>query len=361
MTEPGPSWGARAVDLVVDHGRLPDGVLRTAIRLMLWLRLRAMHRGGVEARSRRKGELVRSLRTAPVAIEAAQANEQHYEVPTEFFSLMLGPHLKYSSAWYPAGVDGLQHAEESMLRLTCERAELRDGQEILELGCGWGSLTLWMAQRYPAARITAVSNSTTQRRHIELQARLRGLPNVTVLTGDVDRLGIDAHTDEVHPDRFDRVVSVEMFEHVRNHTALTRRVATWLRPGGKMFIHVFAHRAEGYAFEVGSTGDWMARHFFTGGLMPSDDLLLHTVSGLEPEDHWVLSGQHYARTLRAWLERVDHNRDEILAVFAQVHGRRGARVQLRRWRLFLLACAELFAFRGGDEWHVSHYRFVRRD
>jgi cyclopropane-fatty-acyl-phospholipid synthase len=351
--------GARAVDAVVDLGVLPDPVLRGVIRLLLWLRLRSIRRGGVEAQAERKRALIASLRTSPVAIDTSQANEQHYEVPTELFELMLGPHLKYSSAWFPIGVTDLRHAEESMLRLTCERAELADGQDILELGCGWGSLTLWMAEHYPRASITAVSNSATQRAHIERQARARQLTNVTVLTCDVNRLGVDAFTDIVVPGAFDRVVSIEMFEHVRNHATLTERISSWLRPDGKLFVHVFAHRSDAYAFEVGSATDWMARHFFTGGLMPSDDLLLQTVRGLRVEDHWVVSGTHYARTLHAWLDRLDRHRDRILARFAEDHGARGARAQLRRWRVFTIACEELFAFGRGNEWHVSHYRFVR--
>lgn len=353
--------GARILDVVVDHGLLPDPALRGAIRLLLWLRLRATRRGGIEAQATRKRELIRSLQSSPVAIGTDEANNQHYEVPTELFELMLGPHLKYSSGWYPPGVTGLRHAEESMLQLTCERAQLEDGQDILELGCGWGSLTLWMAERYPGARITAVSNSATQRTSILQHAQQRGLDNVNVLTADVNQLGVDSHTDVVGPESFDRVVSIEMFEHVRNHGALTRRIATWLRPGGKLFIHVFAHRSDAYAFDVGSATDWMARHFFTGGLMPSDDLLLHTVRDLQVDDHWIISGTHYARTLASWLERLDQNRDRILECFSRDHGRRQARVQWRRWRVFTIACEELFAFRGGDEWHVAHYRFMRPD
>lgn len=350
---------ARLTDAVIDRGVLADPLLRAAIRRMLRRRLAALTGGDVEVRSQRKRELLRGLSASPLAIEVDQANEQHYEVPTELFELMLGPHLKYSSGFWPDGVRTLQQAEEAMLRLTCDRAELTDGQDVLELGCGWGSLTLWMAQRYPTSRITAVSNSASQRAYIEEQAVLRGLGNVRVLTCDVNALGVSAYPDVVAAGRFDRVVSVEMFEHVRNHRLLTERIATWLRPGGKLFVHVFAHRSDPYPFDTGTSGDWMARHFFTGGLMPSDDLLLHAVRDLAVEDHWVLSGTHYARTLRAWLDRLDARRDRAVELLGEAYGPEAATAWFHRWRVFDIACEELFAHGGGDEWHVSHYRFVR--
>jgi cyclopropane-fatty-acyl-phospholipid synthase len=354
-----PPLGARLVDATIDRGVLPDPVLRTAIRRLLARRKRDITAGSVEERSRRKRELLHELAEAPLAIHTDEANEQHYEVPTELFELMLGPHLKYSSGYWPAGVSTLAGAEEAMLRLTADHAELADGQDVLELGCGWGSLTLWMAERFPASRITAVSNSATQREHIEKQAAERGLHNVRVLTCDVNRLGVEAHADVVTPSSFDRVVSVEMFEHVRNHRVLTERIATWLRPGGKLFVHVFAHRSDPYPFDTGGNADWMARHFFTGGLMPSDDLLLHSVRDLAIEDHWVLSGTHYARTLRAWLDRLDAHRERATSLLSDTYGQRAGRAWFHRWRVFDIACEELFASAGGDEWHVSHYRFTR--
>jgi cyclopropane-fatty-acyl-phospholipid synthase len=351
--------GARLTDAVIDRGLLPDRLLRAAIRRMLRARREAITAGGAEARSARKRALLRELGESPLALHTDEANEQHYEVPTELFELMLGPHLKYSSGHWPEGVRTLQQAEEAMLRLTCEHAELTDGQDVLELGCGWGSLTLWMAERYPASRITAVSNSTTQREHIEKQAALRGLGNVRVLTCDVNALGVSAHRDVATDASFDRVVSVEMFEHVRNHRQLTSRIATWLRPGGKLFVHVFAHRSDPYPFDTGGSGDWMARHFFTGGLMPSDDLLLHAVRDLAVDDHWVISGTHYARTLRAWVDNLDADRARAVQLLGETYGARAASAWFNRWRVFDIACEELFAFDGGDEWHVSHYRFAR--
>lgn len=361
------SLSARAVDMVIDRGLLGDRSLRRSIRALLRRRSATITAGSIEERDARKRALVASLATSPVALDTDEANEQHYEVPTALFELMLGPHLKYSSGYWTDEVATLAQAEEAMLRLTCERAELRDGQDVLELGCGWGSLTLWMAAQYPASRITAVSNSATQRQHIEAQARRRGLTNVTVLTADVTVLGSGAgpdggpgrYAEHIRPEAFDRVVSVEMFEHVRNHRVLTRRIATWLRPGGKLFVHVFAHVTDPYPFETGSNADWMARHFFTGGLMPSHDLLLLSVDGLAVEDRWAVSGLHYARSLGAWLANLDQHRERALEILAQHPSGTPPIVALRRWRVFTIACEELFAFRGGDEWIVSHLRFVR--
>jgi cyclopropane-fatty-acyl-phospholipid synthase len=355
------------VDRVVDRGVLGDRLLRLAIRGLLWRRRRAITSGDVEARSARRRELLASLEVAPVAVATDEANAQHYEVPTELFERMLGPHLKYSCAWYPpdergrtaAGASDLGDAEAAMLALTCERAELADGQDVLELGCGWGSLSLWMAEHYPSSRITVVSNSATQRAHIEARAKERGLTNLRILTCDVNRLGVDAYADVVSADTFDRVVSVEMFEHVRNHGQLTSRISSWLRPGGKLFVHVFCHATDPYPFETGSRGDWMARHFFTGGIMPSADLLLHSVERLAIEDQWAVSGRHYARTLGAWLARLDADREGIVAVLARTYGADAAMMWWRRWRTFTIACQELFAARDGDEWYVSHYRFTR--
>jgi cyclopropane-fatty-acyl-phospholipid synthase len=349
--------GARLVDAAVDHGVLPDPLLRLAIRRLLRRRAASLRAGGVEKRAERKRRLIADLDASPVALSTREANEQHYEVPTEFFQLMLGPRLKYSSAYWHDGVADLGTAEEAMLELTCERAAISDGQDVLDLGCGWGSLSLHIARRHPASRVVAVSNSSTQRTHIEKAAAEEGLDNVVVLTADVNDLGVGAYPEHVHPGAFDRVVSVEMFEHVRNHARLTERIATWLRPGGLLFVHVFAHHTDAYPFETGSSADWMARHFFTDGLMPSHDLLPLLVRGLEHVDHWAVSGRHYARTLRAWLDRLDDDRARAQQLLADAGGRAHAAARIRRWRVFTIACEELFAYDGGDEWHVSHHLF----
>ena len=320
------------VERLIASGRVPDTVLRAGIRAACASRLRRERRGGEQA----KHAFAERLRASPIAEQVEKANEQHYEVPPAFFRLVLGPRLKYSACLWPEGAETLRDAEEAMLALTCERAGVEDGMTLLDLGCGWGSLTGWLSERYPSSRIVAVSNSRPQREHIE---SLR-LPNVRVLTADVRRLRLD--------ERFDRILSVEMLEHMRNYEALLARIASWLEPDGRFFCHVFSHRRFAYAYEDG----WMARRFFTGGTMPSDDLLPRFDRDLELEAHWRVPGLHYARTAEAWLARLDANRTEVEALV----GRAGA----AEWRVFFLACAELWGYRGGREWLVSHYRFAKR-
>jgi cyclopropane-fatty-acyl-phospholipid synthase len=280
------------------------------------------------------------------------ANRQHYEVPPDFFQLVLGRHLKYSGCWWPAGVRGLDAAEEAMLALYGRRAELADGLQILELGCGWGALTLWMAARFPRSRITAVSNSAPQGRFIRERAAARGLANIEIVTADMNDFATGR--------RFDRVVSVEMFEHMRNWPLLLERIHGWLTPGGRLFIHIFTHRRYAYAFEADGADNWMGRYFFSGGMMPSDDLLLYCQEHLVVEDHWRVDGRHYRKTAEAWLANMDGRREEILPVLARVYGVREAARWFQRWRIFFMACAELWGFRKGQEWLVSHYRMRRR-
>ena len=339
------------IDGLVDAGRLPDPVLRAAIRSLLRARRSVVGPDG--------DELAEELFAGPVTVAVDAANSQHYEVPAELFQLMLGPRLKYSAAWWPEGVGTLAEAEEAMLELTCRRAGIRDGQDILELGCGGGSLTLFLAERFPAARIVAVSNSSTQREHILARAQERGFGNVVVLTGDVGDLGVGTHADVVGPERFDRVISVEMFEHVRNHRELGRRIARWLRPGGELFVHVFAHRSRPYLFEIGGGGDWMARHFFTGGMMPSEEWIPNAIDALEHRQTWRFDGRHYARTLAAWRLQLEEEREATLAVLARGTTPAEAQRRWNRWRTFLIACEELFAARGGREWGVVHHRMSR--
>lgn len=336
---------------LAERGLVPDALLRLGIRRMCADRLRAERAGGVAAQAERQAQLIESLRHSAVAIHTAAANAQHYELPPAFFVHCLGPRLKYSCCYYPRGGETLAEAEEAMLALYGERAELADGQRILELGCGWGSLTLWMAERYPHARITAVSNSHSQRRHIQAECRRRGFDNVRVLTDDVNTLVLGAG-------QFDRCVSIEMFEHLRNYPVLMERIANWLMPGGKLFVHIFTHRELAYPFETTGADNWMGRHFFTGGLMPAADTLLHFQQDLAIERHWLLDGRHYEKTANHWLQRQDSQRDAVLDILHAAYPGH-ARLWFQRWRMFWMACAELFGYAGGQEWPVAHYRFVR--
>jgi cyclopropane-fatty-acyl-phospholipid synthase len=326
---------------LAERGLLPLPALRMGVRRLLRARLQEME-GGPSPQ-----EFVEAVEEGPIAVETDAANSQHYEVPTELFELALGPRLKYSGAYWPTGIERLADAEVAMLRLTAERAQLEDGQDILELGCGWGSLTLHMARTFPHARITAVSNSASQRRHIEARAPA----NVRVLTADMRTFQPEG--------RFDRVVSVEMFEHMRNLPELFRRISTWMAPEGKLFAHVFCHRAHSYLFGTEAHDDWMGRYFFTGGMMPSYDLLPSLDRQLGLEERWAVNGKHYARTARAWRENIEAERATVMSVLTRAYGADAAR-WFHRWRLFFLACEELFGYRSGSEWLVGHYRFARR-
>ena len=338
---------------LAENGKLPDALIRHGIRRLCRQRLVDEGERDCEAADGRYRALIESLKLSPVAIETRAANEQHYELSTEFFKLCLGRRMKYSSAYYPTGHETLDQAEEIMLGMYGERAGLEDGQSILELGCGWGSLTLWMAEHYPNASITAVSNSATQRQHIEAQCRERGLANVNVLTCDVNVLAFD-------DSRFDRCVSIEMFEHMRNYRTLLASIGRWLKPDGKLFVHIFAHRFLMYPFETEGEDNWMGRHFFTGGLMPSADTLLHFADDLALERRWLVPGRHYEQTANHWLANQDANASTALAILETAYGKEQAPLWAQRWRMFWMACAELFGYDGGNQWLVAHYRFSNK-
>jgi len=336
---------------LAERGLVPDALLRAGIRRMCAQRLRDEHADDPDAAARRNAALIAELRQSPVAIHTDAANRQHYELPPAFFHACLGPRLKYSSCFYPTGNETLAQAEDAMLALYGERAQLADGQDILELGCGWGSLTLWMAEHYPNARITAVSNSRPQREFIEARCRERGFANVRVLTCDVNRLELPA-------EGFDRCVSVEMFEHMRNYATLLSRIGSWLRADGKLFVHIFCHRTLLYPFETAGEDNWMGRHFFTGGLMPAADTLLWFQDALRIDDRWLLDGTHYERTANHWLREQDSRREQVMAILREAYGD-AASLWYQRWRMFWMACAELFGYDHGREWMVAHYRFTK--
>lgn len=339
----------RAIDWT-EQGLVPDSVIRHGIRRLLKARLKSLG-GGVERHARTLARFIADMDEQVIAPVPHKANEQHYELPAPFFSAVLGARLKYSCCYWPEGVKDLDEAEREALRITCERAGLADGMDILELGCGWGALTLWMAERFPASRIVAVSNSLAQRCFIQEQAERSGFGNIEVVTCDMN--------DFATLKRFDRVVSVEMFEHMRNYRLLFARVADWLKPSGKFFLHIFCHRAVPYAFVDLGPSDWMSRHFFTGGMMPSDDLPLHFQEHMHLRQHWRWDGRHYRDTANAWLDNMDQRRDQLLPVLESVYGAHATQQWWMRWRMFFMACAEMFGYDDGQQWWVSHYLFEK--
>lgn len=332
----------------MERGLTPTFLIRFGIRNLLRQRLEACKQDQL---SGAMDQFLESLNSGPIAKVPEKANEQHYELPPEFFQFILGPHRKYSSLYYERPDVSLQEAEEAMLQLTCERADLQDGQEILELGCGWGSLTLWMAKHYPHSRITAVSNSTPQRLEIEKLAHQQKLNNVQVITADMN----DFQTEK----QYDRIVSVEMFEHMHNYRELMKRIATWLKPTGKLFVHIFCHREYAYPFTTENASDWMGKYFFSGGLMPSERLPERYTTELRLTQHWRVNGQHYAFSARDWIKQMDQNQTELLRILEDHYGKNEAKRWFIRWRVFFLACEELFGYHSGEEWYVSHLLFEK--
>ncbi len=325
---------------------LPDAVIRTSVSALCARTATRLAANDAETDAR----FAREMAKRAIAEDTEAANTQHYEVPAAFFALALGPNRKYSSCFYNNAGSTLQEAEEEALRQTVEHANLADGQAILELGCGWGSLSLWMARQFPKSSIVAVSNSNSQREYIEAQVVARKLTNLKIVTQDMNVF---------EPGKtFNRIVSVEMFEHMMNWRELLTRAREWLKPDGRLFMHIFTHRTGTYLFDRSDREDWIAQHFFTGGVMPSHHLVRQYADLFTVEKEWRWSGTHYERTANDWLVNFDRHRDQIEQIFQPVYGR-DTRLWMRRWRWFFLATAGLFGHSDGDEWGVSHYRLKR--
>jgi cyclopropane-fatty-acyl-phospholipid synthase len=339
VTEKAVNW--------TELGLVPDPVIRAGIRRLLESKRREIHSGDIEFAASAVNQFVAHMNQSPIAFVPEVANEQHYEVPAAFFRRVMGENLKYSCCYWPNGVSTLSEAEAAALNITVQRAGIEDGMSVLDLGCGWGSLSFWIARNFPNTSITAITNSRSQRDFIAREAEKRLLGNIDVIVCDMN----DFTTDR----QFDRVVSVEMFEHMRNWRDLFERISDWLAPDGKFFMHVFCHRSTPYEFVDKGPTDWMSRHFFTGGMMPSADLPLRFPKHLNVEKRWHWNGSHYAKTCNSWLERMDSGRTTIIPILDECYGREHSELWWQRWRIFFMACAELFDYDDGQEWFVGHY------
>ena len=336
---------------LAESGIMPDFMIRSGIVKNCKNRIRNEVSYSIEELSFRKQRWIAQMKNSPIALVPEKANEQHYEVPPSFFENVLGDNLKYSSGYWPKDDMTLNESEVAMLQLSADRAALRDGQSVLELGCGWGSLTCFMAEKYPSSSITAVSNSKDQKKYIEKRCEKKGIGNVNIITADMN----DFQTDF----KYDRVVSIEMFEHMRNYKSLLSRIHNWLKDNGKLFIHIFSHQSLVYPFEDQNEADWMAREFFSGGMMPSHDLLLYFQDDLKIEQSWRMPGTHYEKTSIAWLNKMDVNRTKVKDILTETYGVDSVDLWIQRWRIFFMSCEKLFGYDGGSEWGVSHYRFTK--
>ena len=336
---------------LAEKGYLSDGLIKFGIRRLLSQRLREVPAEAGSELQEYTLKMIKTLRESPIAVCTEAANEQHYEIPPEFFQIALGKHLKYSSCYYDSGAKNLDDAEAAMLELTAQRAEIKDGMQIMDLGCGWGSFTLWAAKKFPNCTIHSVSNSNPQRLFIEGRAKELGLKNVSVTTADINNFDTEQ--------KYDRIVTVEMFEHIRNYKKVLDKANKWLSVDGKLFVHIFCHKLAPYFFETDGDDNWMGAYFFSGGIMPSNHLLLYFQDQLKIEQHWVVNGTNYEKTALAWLENIDRNQSKVIQILSKTYGEKDAPMWYRRWRIFFLSCAELFGFKDGQEWWVSHYLFKK--
>ncbi|MAJ29411.1 SAM-dependent methyltransferase [bacterium TMED181] len=335
-----------AIELA-ELGFFPDQIIRYGVHGLVKERLEESNELASGNHATVLERFVDSLRDAPIAEVPNLANDQHYEVPANFFGHVLGKHRKYSSCYYENPQDSLDQAEAAMLRLTCERAQIEDGMRILELGCGWGSLSLWLAEQYPNANILSVSNSTSQKAWIDAQAEDRGLGNLQVQTCDMNNFEPEGE--------YDRVISVEMFEHMKNWELLISKLDRVMSSEAKLFLHVFSHRIHAYHFVKENDDEWMARHFFSGGMMPSHQIFDRLQVPLQLDSSWFVNGTHYQRTSDHWLENLNRQKSEIMPILESTYGYREARRWFHRWRIFFIACSELFGYQNGEQWGVSHF------
>jgi cyclopropane-fatty-acyl-phospholipid synthase len=344
------SHGGKMLDQLLQDGLIPDPLIRFGINGLLKKRLKDERRGSFSDLELKRQSLIQELKKSPIAIETDKANDQHYQVPTEFYDYVLGKYKKYSSCFYKTWSESLDEAEENMLNLYLERGQFQDGQEVLDMGCGWGSFSLFAARKFSKSKFTLVSNSKTQRAYIEAKANEFGLSNIRVITEDMNRFDIET--------KFDRIISVEMFEHMRNYKELLAKINRWLKPEGKLFVHIFVHKELTYKFDVVDDTDWMSKYFFSGGIMPSEHLLYYFQDDLKIKNHWRVSGLHYAKTASQWLENQDKNKDKIMEVFTKHYGKE-ARKWFNYWRVFFMSCENLWRYDEGAEWFVSHYLFEK--
>ena len=330
---------------------IPDFAIRYGIRTLLKKRLDSLVSNNPETNIQDKIDFIHKMNSSKIALVPELANKQHYEIPANFYKYCLGRHRKYSSCYWEDNTKNLDEAELLSLKLTTQHAKLTNGQNILELGCGWGSLTLWMAKKFPKSKITAVSNSSSQKTHILEQAKKRNLNNISIITEDMNKFNPKT--------RYDRIVSVEMIEHMRNHRKLFKKINTWLKPGGLFFMHIFVHKTQPYLFEVQDEDDWMSQYFFSGGMMPSEDLPLFFQEDLKIIDQWSWSGKQYEKTANAWLANIDSNKEKVMKTLEKIYGKDNSKKWFQRWRIFFMSCAELWGYRDGNEWKVVHYLFKK--